>query len=215
MPTRPRSIHNGIDPSRFNARPPRRAVRRTRGPPRADVHDGKLVLFLSRLSIQKGPLHFLEVARKVIAVRPDAGFVIAGQGEMMPECIDYTLRHGIADRVRFTGFVPTDELKDFYRKNDIYVLPSVSEPFGISVLEAMASGLPTIVTKTSGVGEALHHVLKADFWDTDEMADMIVRLLDLPELREEMGQNGRLEARRFRWDDCCRNTILTYQEVTQ
>lgn len=168
------------------------------------------VLFLSRLSRQKGPLYFLETARRVLERRPQTRFVVAGKGEMLRECVDYCVRHGIADRVEFTGFVPVDDLAAFYEHHDLYVLPSVSEPFGISVLEAMASGLPTLVSRSSGVGEAVQHALKADYWDTDEMADLILRLLESEAMRRELGRNGAREARRFTWEACARKTLGVY-----
>ncbi|HUR62585.1 MAG TPA: glycosyltransferase family 4 protein [Candidatus Thermoplasmatota archaeon] len=195
-------VHNGIDANKFHDA----AVR--------DYAKGRgTVLFLSRLSRQKGPLYFLQAARRVLQVRPEARFVMAGTGEMLGECIQYTLQHGIADRVTFTGFVGNDDLADFYSHNDLYVLPSVSEPFGISVLEAMATGLPTIVSKSCGVGEALHHVLRSEYHDIDEMASMIVALLDSPTLREEMGRNGAREAQRFTWAACARKTLGVYRSL--
>jgi glycogen synthase len=202
-PARVVPVHNGVDLAKFRgARPPRREGAGT-------------VLFLSRLSRQKGPLFFLKAARKVLDRRPDARFVVAGKGEMLGECIEYALAHGMGSSVRFTGFVPTNDLASFYAAHDVYVLPSVSEPFGISVLEAMASGLPTIVSKTCGVGEALGHVLRADFWDTDEVADQVLGLLSSPDLREELGRNGLREAHRFTWDASCDRTIAVYRSVAK
>lgn len=196
------AIHNGIDASKFHSA--------------ADRDYGKApgpVLFLSRMSRQKGPLHFLRAARRVLDVRPDARFVMAGAGEMLSECIEYALEHGIADRVTFTGYVGNDDLADVYAHNGLYVLPSVSEPFGISVLEAMATGLPTIVSHSCGVGEALQHVLRAGYDDADEMAGMIVALLDSAVLREEMGRNGATEAARFTWAACAGRTRAVYARL--
>lgn len=198
-PDRVIPVHNGVSFTRLSDGPDRDY----------DARRGT-VLFLSRVSRQKGPLYFLQAAERVLEVRPDARFVFAGEGHMLPECIEYAFERGIADRVKFTGFVPSENMAAFYAQNEIYVLPSVSEPFGISILEAMAAGLPTIVSKTTGVGEALAHVLKADYWDTDEMADMILRLLDSPALREELGRNGAKEAHKFSWDATCRRTLEVY-----
>ena len=196
------AIHNGIDTDKFHPAA-RRDYDKTMGP----------VLFLSRLSRQKGPLYFLRAARRVLEVRPEARFVMEGTGEMLGECIQYALEAGIADRVNFTGFVDNGDLADVYAHNGLYVLPSVSEPFGISVLEAMATGLPTIVSRSTGVGEALQHVLRFDYENTDEMAQMIVELIDSPELREEMGRNGAKEAARFTWDACATKTLAVYRSV--
>lgn len=195
-------IHNGVDMAKLAP-----ACDRDYGTKRATV------LFLSRLTRQKGPLNFLQAARKVLEIRPLTQFVVAGQGELLGPCIDYAFAHGIAENVRFTGFVPAEDLAGVYSNNEIYVLPSVSEPFGITILEAMATGLPTIVSKTSGVGEDLAHVLKVAYWDTDEMADMIVALLDSPPLREELGRNGAAEVRRFTWDASCARTLEVYDGV--
>ncbi|HEX2065777.1 MAG TPA: glycosyltransferase family 4 protein [Candidatus Thermoplasmatota archaeon] len=200
------AIHNGIDPGKFHD-PAGRDY---------DCAAGHgTVLFLSRLSRQKGPLHFLRAARRVLDVRPGARFVMAGTGEMLGECIQYALEHGMGDRVRFTGFVGGDELADFYARNDVYVLPSVSEPFGISVLEAMATGLPTIVSHACGVGEALQHVLRAGHDETEEMAALIVALLDSSVLREELGRNGAREAKRFTWAACASKTLDAYLAVAR
>jgi len=201
-PQRVRPVHNGVDLEKFHAVADRDYSK----------HRGR-VLFLSRMSRQKGPLYFLEAARRVLEKRPHTRFVMAGKGEMLPECIAFAVRHGFADRIEFTGFVPDSMLADIYGHADIYVLPSVSEPFGISVLEAMGSGLPTIVSRSSGVGEAVRHVLKTEYWDTEEMADMILRLLDSRALREELGRNGAQEAARFTWDACCQRTLAVYRDA--
>jgi glycogen(starch) synthase len=198
------AVHNGIDPGKFHD-PRSRDYATPRG----------TVLFLSRLSRQKGPLHFLRAARRVLDRRPDTRFVMAGTGEMLGECIQHALENGMGDRVRFTGFVGNDDLADFYAHNEIYVLPSVSEPFGISVLEAMATGLPTIVSRACGVGEALQHVLRAGHDETEEMADLIVALLDSPVLREELGRNGAREAQRFTWAACASKTLAVYRSVAR
>jgi glycosyltransferase involved in cell wall biosynthesis len=201
-PSKVVAVHNGVDFSKFKPGMDR------------DYHDGRgSVLFLSRLSRQKGPLYFLKAAKRVLEVRPGTRFVVAGKGEMLGECIEYAFDQGIADNVRFTGFVDMEQQAAFYESHEVYVLPSVSEPFGISVLEAMATGLPTIVSRTCGVGEALKHVLRAEYWDTDEMADQIVRLLDSPELREELGRNGAREARSFTWDKSCAKTLAVYRSA--
>lgn len=201
-PARVVPVHNGVDVAKFAAAKDRE-------------YDAKrgTVLFLSRLTRQKGPLNFLKAARRVLEVRPEARFVVAGHGDMLGECIEYAFRHGIEEKVQFTGFVPPEDLADVYAQNEIYVLPSLSEPFGISVLEAMASGLPTIVSRTSGVGEGLSHVFKVGCEETDEMADMIIGLLDSAPLREELGRNGAAEIRRFTWAATCASTLDVYRSL--
>lgn len=202
-PSRVVPVHNGVDLERFDAT---RIERYDDSPPS--------VLFLSRLVRQKGPLFFLRTAARVLQQRPDARFVVAGEGHMLGECIEHASDAGILDRVRFTGFVPDEALPEFYTQHTAYVLPSISEPFGISVLEAMGAGLPTVVTKTTGVGEAVSHVLRTDYWDTDEMADMLLRLLGSASLREELGRNGAREAHRFTWAATCQRTIDVYRSAS-
>ncbi len=195
-------VHNGVDHSKFADHVGR------------DYSDSRrTVLYLSRVSRQKGPMYFMQAARKVLDVDPSARFIVGGKGEMIPEMIDYGIRHDMMGSVQFAGFVPDDRLHDMYRESDVYVLPSVSEPFGISVLEAMTSGLPAIVSKTTGVGEALAHVLKAHYWDTHEMADMMIRLLDSRALRQELGRNGALEVRKFTWKRCGERTLDVYRRT--
>jgi glycosyltransferase involved in cell wall biosynthesis len=201
-PAKVRAIHNGVNFTELHDADDREYEGR----------DGT-VLFLSRLVRQKGPLFFLEAAERVLEQAPQARFIVTGQGSMLEECIEYTIDHGIADRVHFTGYVADEDLADVYDRSEVYVLPSVSEPFGITVLEAMATGVPTIVSKTSGVGEALDHVLKVDFWDTDELADMILSLLDSQALREEMGSRGGQEVQSFAWEDTCQATHELYREL--
>ncbi|HVL86738.1 MAG TPA: glycosyltransferase family 4 protein [Candidatus Thermoplasmatota archaeon] len=195
-------VHNGVDFAKFST-----AAERDYGAVR------RRVLFLSRVSRQKGPMHFMEMARRVLRSRRDVEFVVAGKGEMLGEMVRFAAHEGIARNVTFAGYVPEDRLPEVYRQSDVYVLPSVSEPFGISVLEAMTSGLPTIVSKTTGVGENLAHVLKTDYWDADEMADLVLSLLDHRVLRETLGRNGALEVRKFTWAACGRKTKDVYEGV--
>jgi glycogen(starch) synthase len=196
------AIHNGVDFSKWSEHSGRDYSRSNR-----------VVLYLSRVSRQKGPMSFIRAARRVLAKEPGVRFVVAGKGEMVPEMIRYCIQHGIMEQVTFTGFVPDAEAQKLYEMADVYVLPSVSEPFGISVLEAMTSGCPTIVSKTTGVGEALTHVLRAEHWDSDEMADQILAVLRDKSLREALGRNGALEVRKFTWDRCGRKTLDAYRRA--
>ena len=197
-PARTHAVHNGVDLAKF----PSAAQR--------DYGRTGTVLYLSRVSRQKGPLYFMQVAKRVLESDPDARFVLGGKGEMLPECVEYAVRNGLTDRVTFSGYVPDEDLATFYEKSDVYILPSVSEPFGISILEAMSTGLPTITSKTTGAGEALRNVLKAHYWDTHEMGDMVLRLLDSRPLRETLGRNGALEVKRFSWERCGERTKYVY-----
>jgi len=193
-------IHNGVDFSKWAEHGSRDYGR-----------SNKVVLYLSRVSRQKGPMSFIRAAKRVLDQDRSVRFVVAGKGEMIPEMIRYCIANGIMEHVTFTGFVPDSEAQKLYEMADCYVLPSVSEPFGISVLEAMTSGCPTIVSKTTGVGEALTHVLRAEHWDSDEMADQILAVLRDRPLREALGKNGALEVRKFTWERCGRKTLGAYE----
>lgn len=194
------AIHNGVDFSKWSDHSDRDYT-----------HPSKVVLYLSRVSRQKGPMSFIRAAKRVLDRDRSVRFVVAGKGEMVPEMIQYCLANGIMENVSFTGFVPDSEAQKLYESADVYVLPSVSEPFGISVLEAMTSGCPTIVSKTTGVGEALTHVLRAEHWDSDEIADQIIAVLRDKPLREALGKNGALEVRKFTWERCGRRTLDAYR----
>ncbi|MFA5862372.1 MAG: glycosyltransferase family 4 protein, partial [Candidatus Thermoplasmatota archaeon] len=196
------AIHNGVDFSKWSTH-----AERDYGNP------SKVVLYLSRVSRQKGPMSFLRAAKRVLELDRSVRFVVAGKGEMIPEMIRYCIQEGIRESVTFTGFVPDSEAQKLYEVADAYVLPSVSEPFGISVLEAMTSGCPTIVSKTTGVGEALTHVLRAEHWDSDEMADQILAVLRHKPLREALGRSGALEVRKFTWERCGRRTLEAYEQA--
>jgi glycosyltransferase involved in cell wall biosynthesis len=172
-----------------------------------------IVLFLGRLTIQKGAEFFLRAARKVKDFEPDARFVVAGIGDMLPRLIDEAVHLGISDRVIFTGRLTDDEVKHIYSISSVYVMPSVSEPFGISALEAISAGTPTIASKTAGFSEAFDNCLKVDFWDTDEMANKIISLLRYDTLRRTLAQQGKREIQLFTWDRVADKTIDVYRGV--
>jgi len=139
--------------------------------------DEKIVTFLGRITFQKGPEYFVEAAKKVLEKDSNVRFVMAGSGDMLNRMIRRVAKLGISDKFHFTGFLKGVEVYEMFSISDVYVMPSVSEPFGISPLEAMASDVPVIVSKQSGVAEILKHALKVDFWDVDDMADAIYGLL--------------------------------------
>lgn len=174
---------------------------------RAGFPDQKVVLFLGRLTIQKGPDFFLKAAKKVLEKDKGVRFVLGGRGDMLPQLIRESIDLGISDKVMFLGYVPEDELPRLYAAADVFVLPSVSEPFGITVLEAIASGTPVIMTKQSGVGEVVKNAFAVDFWDVDEMASKILALLAYGPLRRTMRENGRREISKYTWDKAARETV--------
>ncbi len=181
--------------------------------PIAEGHKKEIVLFLGRLTIQKGAEFFLRAAHKVKDFEPDARFVVAGTGDMMPRLINEAIDLGISDRVIFTGRLTDDEVRHIYGISSVYVMPSVSEPFGITALEAISAGTPTIASKTAGFSEAFKNCLRVDFWDTDEMANKIISLLRYDPLHRTLSREGRREIDLFTWDQVADKTIDVYQGV--
>ena len=169
-----------------------------------------IVLFLGRLTNQKGPYFFLHTAAKVLEKKKDVMFVIAGQGDLLPELISMAIGMGIMDNVVFTGYLSEEELHYAYSMADIYVMPSVAEPFGITALEAIASGTPVIVSKNAGVSERVMHCFKVDYWDTHDMANKIICMLDYPVVGECMRRNSFSELKNFGWDRVAEKTIAVY-----
>jgi glycosyltransferase involved in cell wall biosynthesis len=181
--------------------------------PILEGHKQEIVLFLGRLTIQKGAEFFLKAAQKVKDYEPDAKFVVAGYGDMLPRLINQALDMGISDRVIFTGRLTEEEVKHIYGISSVYVMPSVSEPFGITALEAISAGTPTIASKTAGFSEAFTNCLRVDFWDTDEMANKIISLLRYDPLHRTLAQEGKREIELFTWDRVADKTIDVYKGV--
>ena len=172
-----------------------------------------IVLFLGRLTIQKGPEFFLKAAKKVLEHGENARFVVAGMGDMFPSLIDKAVDMGISNNVIFTGLLTEEEVEHIYRIASVYVMPSVSEPFGITALEAISAGTPTIVSKTAGVAEAFKNCLRVDFWDTDEMANKIISLLRYDPLHKTLAREGKREIDLFTWGRVADKTIDVYNGV--
>lgn len=172
-----------------------------------------IVLFLGRVTFQKGPDYFLEAARKVVSINPRVKFVMAGSGDMWPGMVERAASMGLARNLHFTGFLRGKDVKRMFAMADLYVMPSVSEPFGISPLEAMAADVPVIVSKQSGVSEILANALKVDFWDVDELANKILAVLEYGALRNSLLMNGRKEVRQIRWDKPARLVKEIYTEL--
>jgi glycosyltransferase involved in cell wall biosynthesis len=176
-------------------------------------HKRGIVLFLGRLTIQKGAEFFLRAARKVKDFEPDVRFVVAGSGDMLPRLISQAIDLGISDSVVFTGRLTEDEVRHIYGISSVYVMPSVSEPFGITALEAISAGTPTIASKTAGFSEVFNNCLKVDFWDTDEMANKIISLLRYDPLFRTLSVEGRQEVDLFTWDRVAGKTLDVYRGV--
>lgn len=177
-----------------------------------EVHRGvpdKVVTFLGRITFQKGPEYFIEAANKVLKRYPSARFVMAGSGDLMNRSIRRVAKLGIADRFHFTGFLRGADVSRMFALSDVYVMPSVSEPFGISPLEAMKTGVPTIISKQSGVAEVLKHSIKVDFWDIDALADAMYALLKYPALGRMASKCGLEEVDSLKWN----NAALKVKEI--
>ncbi|MFA5541227.1 MAG: glycosyltransferase family 4 protein [Bacteroidales bacterium] len=161
----------------------------------------KIVTFLGRITFQKGPDYFIEAADKVLKVDKNVRFVMAGSGDMLNRMIALVAKKRISKHFHFTGFLKGQDVNRMFSLSDVYVMPSVSEPFGISPLEAMSSNIPVVISKQSGVSEVLKYAIKVDFWDTDSMADAIYGLLNYPSLSKMFIKNGKQEVESIKWDD--------------
>ena len=175
--------------------------------------DDKIVTFLGRITYQKGPDYFVEAAAKVLKRVPNVRFVMAGSGDMMNHVIRRVARMGIADRFHFTGFLRGEDVHRMFQLSDVYIMPSVSEPFGISPLEAMRSNVPVIISKQSGVAEVLDYAIKVDYWDVDAMADAIYGLINYPALSQMFSKKGLEEVTGLKWNNAAAKIKKVYQEV--
>jgi len=175
--------------------------------------DEKIVLFLGRITMQKGPEYFLGAAKKVLDVMDNVKFVMAGSGDMMRKAVELAAQLGIGSKVLFTGFLRGEDVRKVYEMADLYVMTSVSEPFGIAPLEALNHDVPVLISKQSGVSEVLTHVLKADFWDVNEIANKIVAVLKYPPLQMALKEHGNFEVRRLKWEDAAQKCLQIYNQL--
>ncbi len=175
--------------------------------------DEKIVLFLGRITMQKGPEYFLHAAKKVLDVVDNVKFVMAGSGDLIHRAVEMAAELGIGHKVLFTGFLRGEDVRSIYKMADLYVMPSVSEPFGIAPLEALDNDVPVIISKQSGVSEVLMHALKVDFWDVNEIANKIVAVLKYPPLEMTLRNHGNFEVRKLRWKDSAQRCAQIYEET--
>jgi glycosyltransferase involved in cell wall biosynthesis len=173
----------------------------------------KVVTFLGRITMQKGPDYFIEAANLILKKMNNVRFVMAGSGDLMNSMITRVSELGIADRFHFTGFLRSDDVYQMFDMTDVFVMPSVSEPFGIVPLEAMQSGVPVIISNQSGVAEILENAIKIDFWDTHAMADAIYGLLNYPSLAQFFKQEGKLEVENLKWINSAELVREVYKNV--
>ena len=196
-------VYNGVDRNGDSRIMPRSGI----------GGDEKIVLFLGRITMQKGPEYFLMAAKRVLEEIDNVKFVMAGSGDMMNRTIEMAAEMGIGHKVLFTGFLRGEDVEKVYQMADLYVMPSVSEPFGIAPLEALNHDVPVLISKQSGVAEVLTHVLKVDFWDVNEMANKIVAVLKYPPLQLTLREHGNFEVRRLRWQDAAQKCARVYSEL--
>lgn len=179
-------------------------------PPRPE---GKMVLFLGRVTPQKGPGFFIEAAAQVLKTEKNAVFVVAGSGDMIPALIERAAELGISQKVLFTGFLEGPQVRWAFETADVYVMPSVSDPFGISCLEAMYSGTPVVLSNQTGIAEVVDNVHKVNHWDVEGIADSVVRLLRDPHYARELASRGAAEARRITWRHPASRCITVYKDI--
>ncbi len=195
------TVHNAVRFSAKDARPQERGV------------SDKIVTFLGRITYQKGPDYFVEAAAKVLRKTRNVRFVMAGSGDMLKHIVRRVAKLGIADRFHFTGFLKGDEVQRMFALSDVYVMPSVSEPFGISPLEAMRSNVPVIISKQSGVAEVLDYAIKVDYWDVDALADAIYGLVKYPALAEMATEKGLSEVTNLKWENAAGEVANVYRSL--
>jgi glycosyltransferase involved in cell wall biosynthesis len=193
------TVHNAVDFDNYPELNEERGVKE------------KVVTFLGRVTFQKGPEYFIEAAKKVLKRYHNVRFVMAGSGDMLNRSIRRVAKLGIATHFHFTGFLHGADVQRMFAHSDVYVMPSVSEPFGISPLEAMRSNVPTIISKQSGVAEVLKHALKVDFWDVNALADAMHGLLAYPALSQMAVRCGREEVNALKWDNAAYNVVKVYE----
>lgn len=212
--------HYGINPHKISV------VYNGHDAPRADLHmqhknvvtDAKkkhppLVLFLGRMTTQKNPVAFLDVARLVVDAKPETQIVMAGDGGMLQELVDRACRMDLAENVIFTGKVGKREAEQLYRQADCFVMPSVSEPFGLVALEAIAHGTPVILSKQSGAAEVCDHSFKVDFWDTAKMADCILTVLREEPLARQLRSEAPGILKRLSWKNQAGEVASIYSNI--
>jgi glycosyltransferase involved in cell wall biosynthesis len=181
--------------------------------PRRISSKDKVVLFLGRLTLQKGPEYFIDSAKKVLDIMPDVKFVVCGTGDMYGRMINKAAEMGIGKNVLFTGHLSGEDVNRAYSMADLYVMPSVSEPFGITPLEAIKNNTPVIISRTAGVSEVLTNAIKVDFWDTDEMTNQIVSVLSYSPLHSVLTDNCIHDVKKLSWDNAAGKVIDVYRKV--
>lgn len=204
-PSKVFTVYNAVEPGKADREPIDFKARNSR----------KIVTFLGRVTYQKGPEYFVEAARLVMEKDKDVEFVMAGSGDMLHAVVRRVAALGMGRRFHFAGFLKGSDVDRMYAMSSVYVMPSVSEPFGISPLEAMRSSVPVVISKQSGVSEILNHALKVDFWDVDAMADAIYGLLHYPALSRTFSRMGAADAEQLKWSSAAEKIKQVYYSACQ
>jgi glycosyltransferase involved in cell wall biosynthesis len=173
----------------------------------------KVITFLGRITMQKGPEYFVEAAARVLKKSDHVRFVMAGNGDMMNQMIRLTAQRHISDKFHFTGFMKGNQVYEVLKSSDVYVMPSVSEPFGISPLEAMQCGVPSIISKQSGCAEILNKAIKTDYWDIEAMADAMYSIITYPSMAEYLKVEGKKEVDSITWEEAGQKVRKIYDNI--
>jgi len=173
----------------------------------------KIVSFLGRVTMQKGPEYFVDAASLVLEKMNNVRFVMAGKGDLLNSMIGRAAELNISGSIDFPGFLKDSEVADLFRKSDVFVMPSVSEPFGIVALEAMQAEVPVIISRQSGVSEILKNAVKVDYWDTRAIADAIMMLLCFPEIANDLQNKGKTEVDQLSWKHSATEIRVAYLDL--
>ena len=204
-PRKVTTVHNAVEPLNSEIE----SIKSKKGT------NDKVVTFLGRITMQKGPEYFVEAAALVLKKAKNVRFVMAGSGDMMNAMIRLAAQRNISDRFHFTGFMKGNQVYEVLKSSDVYVMPSVSEPFGISPLEAMQCGVPTIISKQSGCAEILSNAIKTDYWDTEAMADAMYSIITYPNMYKYLKEEGKKEVDAITWYDAGLKVRHIYDQVLQ
>ncbi len=213
--TKDRCIHNyGIDPDKVevvhNATSPMNDVIVKR-----NNNDEKIVLFAGRITLQKGPEYFVEAAKLVTMINPKVKFQVAGSGDMLEKMKEKVKEMDLWDNFEFLGFFTRDQAEVIFSEADVFVMPSISEPFGVVPYEAQIKKTPTIISKQSGISEILNHTLKVDFWNIHDMANKILAVLSYQDLHKELSERGYLEAKNTTWEEPASKCLNIYNALVR
>lgn len=206
-------VYNAID---IDSLPPHHYDKRTYKYLEDLKTDGYTVVgVLTRLTVQKGLVYFVKAAAEALKRYNKLVFLLSGDGEQRDELIALTTRLGISDRFIFTGFVRGKQWRDSYHIIDIFVMSSVSEPFGLTALEAAHHDTALLISKQSGVGEVLNNIMRFDYWDVNKLADEIINVASSPALQNSLKLNVKDEYTNISWNDAAERCLKLYKQSTE